>query len=292
MTVSPNPELALPDDLLEDASKFVTEQSLETALNGIRQSIQDLGQRVDSKIESARQSFLEEAERRFSSKLSDERNEREKAIQEIREDIDEFGKKTDKRLGEIDSRLQGIDSTLKGVSGGVERLTGTITVWSQAMDASRQLFQQNTEAIDKHGRRMDTMQTDIELLTTASASHLERTKNLHRSIYGAEGEDGPESLFGMLKSLSNSMNQRFDAQDQRLSDVQDISNSNAAAIAVINKERQLWEERKAAFQSLLLNLLTDKRSLAIIGTSIIGVLLGIFPQARESLLMVLETLLK
>ena len=271
-----------------DTNPYVTEDAFNDAIASLKQSIDALAQTVDLRIDTLRDSMRDETQQSIDDALMDEREKRESDIKELRDDVADIARKTDEMGKNIDNKLDKVTHSLGLMNGQLAKLDGTIGNWKTAMDSTIKRADELAGNVKETGEKVD-------LLENRLSQQQAKQDQLHKTIHGHGEEDGPDSLFALIRNLETTVTTRFDKQDGELQKVASIAVKNAETVATIQLERKAyaerWHKRRTLMISTIQALLSNKQFLAILGTVLVGIVIGIFPEARETLLSVLQFLL-
>lgn len=274
------------DAILEHEKEYVTAQAFQEALDDLKRSITELGERIalsDKKADDARQVV--------EDRVRQERDAREADIATLKQEVSESLKQNEVKLGRIDNKIDVMSQTL---STSIAELTGTIKNWSSVMDSRDQAYKDNRERIQQNETKLEAFGRDIDLVTSNQASLTQTLGEVRKTIYGVAGEQ-PPSLFSMIAEMQTQISKGFEKQQIQLSTALEVSRQNSQAIEAIQQaqleEKARWQKRKDDAKEFAKAVLNNKRFWAIAGTVTVGTVLGLFPEAREAILDVMKLLL-
>ena len=255
------------------AQDYITSDMLDEAIQQVNQQIQDLSENLQNK--------LDEVSRKSQEALDQEREAREDAIQRVQQ-------QTDERLEQIDTKLDKLDD----ISATLSSMKGTFEGWSQSMQTATHAHQQNSQDIRETRHRVNAeitqIRSDVDLVTSVQSNQALDLKQVKTVIHGdAANPDGPDSLFGLVRALKQSIDDSTQAQHTLIADIRNKVDTNATAIAVMQTKNNLLKEWRESASKILSN----KYVVAILLTLLGGLVFGAGRELLETFLSALNSYL-
>ncbi len=272
-------------------STYITEEVFNGAVDSLKQQISDLSQKVQTGMNTMRDSLAQETIAREAA-ISGERKARESALESLRGDVSEVNDKAEETrqdLAKIDGKLDNLGKGLGQLNGKLTSMNGIIGTWKVAVDATMDRAKGIETQLKEANESIDKLEV-VALETQA------KHDQMYKTIHGRSDEDGPDSLFSMIRDMDQRFTERFDMQNAALIRVNATSSDNATMIQTIVRQQQeskkRREKRRAAAIAFVQSILSNKQVMAIIATVLVGIVIGLFPDAREAILEIFRSLLE
>ncbi|MEO1646070.1 MAG: hypothetical protein AAFR67_12850 [Chloroflexota bacterium] len=171
----------------------------------------------------------------------------------------------------MDEKIDSISSDVSEMKAGFGKLSGIISGWQRSVDTHESSIVTLRENLDNLFRAQRDYADTFSASQQSQASQL---SSLRVTIHGNAGEDGPESIFGLLKNITADIH-----------DVKTTADSNHALITRIEQERTEEQERRrqrwSDVKSVAKSLATNPVVIGFAGVTIITLIVALFPDVQE-----------
>lgn len=271
---------------------YVETSEFRQAMEDIKKQIAELSEILDARLTKHGEEILEQANKRLEDALKHEREAHHRSEERLEDELESVSRRADqanRRLNEADKKIDKVaeqtaqklsqmDTKIDTISSGVSemknefgKLSGIISGWQRAVDTHENSINTLRDNLDSLFR---TQREHADAVSMRQQEHSNTISALRVTIHGNADEDGPESIFGMLKNIT-----------KNIQEVKTTADSNHALITSIEKERteeqkrrrQRWSEIKGIGKSIATNPVV----VGFAGVAIITLIVALFPDVQE-----------